>query len=362
MNILFCNEGFIIDGVASYNLYLSAALKKADHHVAILGRWAGFKGFQHRHRQFGVQVLQSPPFAVDNPVLIRRGIKFNPDVIITDSRRAFPLAKGIKEKTGAKMITVFHDSPQLDRKGNRGIDTIQTYSEAWVTPEKPIWEEIQKIRPQIPVLWIQRPISDVVNPTPILPRDPFRVLCLGRLSRWKSPGFKIIIERAHELRRFIPSIEIIVVGGGRRGLNFRLSAWKQNRVCGKRFVKIVGARTNPQPFIQSATVVCAGATSAIEAILSNRPVMALSGFWMGLITENNLASGVSSHFAERWGECYIRDDPDIVIRGLIDLYQSWKNEKIAKNTEKLRTQLALEFDASAISLQFQNLFNELRKD
>ena len=206
MNIVFCNEGFMIDGVASYNLYLSAALQQAGHRVAVLGRWMGRKGFQRRHRDLGVRVIQIPSLTADNSWLVKQAKKHDPDIIITDARRSFPLSQRIRRATGAKVVTVFHDPPQYDKTGDRGIPHLLKGSDAWVTSEKKIYAELQKIGNDIPMHWIQRPLTGVIRPTPIPPRDPFKVLCLARLSRWKSPGLRVIVERAVELTRGRASI------------------------------------------------------------------------------------------------------------------------------------------------------------
>ncbi|MEE8399339.1 MAG: glycosyltransferase [Desulfobacterales bacterium] len=358
MNILFCSEGFIVDGVASYNLYLAAALSRAGHTVAIVGRWAGFNGFQVRHRTSGVSVIQRLSTTVDSARLVKAAIQFKPDVLITDARRSFPLARRIQTQTGAKVVTIFHDPPQFERKGNRSIDTIIAGSDVWITAEKSIHEALTAIDTDLSTHWIQRPLTGMIQPKPLPPEDPFNVLCLGRLSRWKSPGLRTIVDRALDLKQAIPSLTITIVGGGRRQLNFRLSAAKANLRAGERFVRIVGTQTNPQPWIQQANVVCAGATAAVEAILSERPVLAFSGFWLGRVTPENLDRGVATHFGERKGDFYVRDDPGVVITGLIDLYRQWDQEEMADRVIALRKQLSPAFDSIAVADAFQAIFDK----
>ncbi len=359
MRILFCNEGFIIDGVASYNLYLSAALHQAGHNVAVLGRWGGFKGFQRRHRQSGVRVIQRPAVTADSHQLVRQAVAFNPDILFTDSRRSFPLAQRIRGETGVKVVTVFHDPPQLDRKGSRSVPSIVAGSDVWVTPEEPIYEQLLPIAGNLPVSFIQRPITGMVTPTPLPPVAPFHVLCLGRLSRWKAPGLRIIVEKAVELKRAIPSLQITVVGGGRRRLNFWMSAMKANVRVGERFVRIVGTQTDPQPWIREAGVVCAGATAAVEAILSGRTALAFSGFWLGPVTPQNLDRGISTHFGERSGDFHIKEDPEVVTRGLVALYRQWDQKEMVERVRALQTQLAPAFDSQIIAGSFQAIFDRL---
>jgi glycosyltransferase involved in cell wall biosynthesis len=355
MNILFCSEGFIIDGVASYNLYLSGALKQAGHNVAIIGRWAP-GGFQKRHRQAGVTVIQCPSLTVSHPWLIRQARQFAPDVIITDARRSFPLSQRIQKQTGAKVITVFHDPPQPDKTGIRGVQALADGSDAWVTSEESIYQELLAIKPERPVELIQRPITGVVQCTPLPPKDPFRVLCIGRLSKWKAPGFRAIVENASELKKAIPSLQIDILGGGRRRVNFWMTAMQGNRRQAETYIHIRGATTNPQPWIQKANVVCAGATSAVEAILSGRPVLAFSGFWIGQVTAANLETAAATHFGERQGAFYVREQPEIICQSIIELYNQWQEKLMAQHVKTVRQKLIPFYDANAVSRQFNRLF------
>jgi len=361
MNILFCSEGFIVDGVASYNLYMAAALRQAGHRVAVLGRWAGFKGFQRRHRETGVSVIQIPSLTVGNPWLRRQARRFKPDIIITDARRSFPLAAKISvEQPRARLITVFHDPPDANKQvGARSLESLAGRSHAWVTPEKRIEQALEEHNCNLPIRFIQRPITHMMHPTALPPKDPFRVLCLGRLSGWKSPGIRRIVQDAIMLKQAIRSLEIIIVGGGRRRWNVMKDAVKAHRHCGCSFIYSAGAQIDPRPWVQRAGVVCAGATSAIEAVLSNRPVVAFSGFWHGLITPDNAAAGLETHFGERAGAFYVRDQPDIIAKSLIDLYMHWDAIAMADQTDRLRRQLTANFDASAAAAQLMNLINQI---
>jgi glycosyltransferase involved in cell wall biosynthesis len=356
MKILLCNEGFLIDGVASYNLYLSAALQQAGHQVGVIGRWAGFKGFQKRHRQAGVRVLQSYSFTVSNPRIRKMARNFNPCIIITDARRSFPLAQQIHRITNAFVLTVFHDPPAFKNKKGRSKEDVIAGSHAWVTAEKSIYDDLIKINAPLPVYHIQRPITGVVCPTPLPPKDPFRVLCVGRLSKWKAPGFRWLVENAAHLKEEIPSLEIAMVGGGRRLINFRRMARKTERRAKNRFINILGTQTDPTPWFKWATVVCAGATSAVEAILSGRPTIAFSGFWIGRITFHNIASAALTHFGERHGDFYVRQKPEVIGQELIALYRHWQDQTVAEETALLVENLAPAYDAQKVCRAFESVF------
>ncbi len=361
MNILFVCEGFIIDGVASYNLYMSAALRKIGHNVAVVGRWGGLKGFQNRHRDHDVKVLQRLSLTVCSNSLLQDACRFRPDLIISDARRSFPFARKIKEKTGAKLVIIFHDPIQPRKNSNRGMDALIASGDFWLSSEKPIYEGLKKLNTAIPLLLLQRPITAMVQASKLPPRDPFRVLCLGRLSSWKSPAIKYLVWHGAELAKHIPELEIHIVGGGRRIHAFRLAAWRNNLRAGRKVIHILGARTDPTSSFAKSTIVCAGATAAIEAILSNRPVVAVSGVWMGPVTMENLQHGLDSHFGERGGEeiddadsklIYLSRQPEIIGDCLIQLYQEWQSHHFEKQCDDLRLKLFPLFDSDPIARTF----------
>lgn len=359
LRILFCSEGFLIDGVASFNLYLSSALSEAGHEVAIAGRWAGFSSFKERHRQQGVTVLEDFALTPVSSRLVRQAVRFNPSILVTDSRRAFPLALKIKKQSGAKLVTVFHDPVRDDRRKNRSLSTIRDASDAWVTAEEPIFGQLKALAPAFPVKLIRRPISSMVVPSPLPSRDPFRVLCLGRLSGYKSPGFRSLLSKASHLKKTIPSLEIVFAGGGDRLPLYRLEAIRQNALAGSRFIKVLGSVTDPNPLFRWSTVVCAGATSAAEGILSNRPTLAFSAFWLGLITESNCSEAIACHFGERYGNFLIKDRPEAVQESLGELYNQWDDLRIQDTVKRARQSLGKEFNSSFAASQFEALFRSL---
>ena len=359
MNILFCNEGFIVDGVASFNLYLSAALRRAGNNVAVIGRWGACSGFQKRHRQAGVKVIQCPSVTVTSPWLLRQAVRFDPDIVITDARRSFPFARRIRRRTGAGVVTIFHDPAIKTNKKGRDLGSLTDGSDAWVTPERSIFEALKTLKPHRALYCFERPLTSLIKPLPMPHKAPFRVLCFGRLSRWKSPGLWAVAEKALALKEKIPSLEISVAGGGWRRFKFERLARRANAVAGRKFVRIVGAKSDPERWIRCASVVCAGATSAAEAILYGRPVVAFSGFWHGRVTAENISRGIESHFGERSGCIPVKENLHLVGETLVDLYRNWQQGEIETEINYLRGVLHSEFNATAVTRQYQALFASL---
>lgn len=360
MNILFCCEGFIIDGVASFNLHMAACFREAGHNVAILGRRLGMWGYQKRHIETGVEVMQYFSPGVVSLRALSMAERFSPDVIITDGRRAFPLALEIHRHLGTPIVTNFLDAPCGKKKPGRTMEEIHDNSAAWVSSEKLQINRIKNMSPSIPVRLMRRAISPRLLPaTPLPGRDPFRVLCIGRLSKFKFSGAAAVVKNARKLMSKIPSIKITVVGGGWRRIIFERDAVLTNVSAGRKVIHIAGYQTDPAPWFATSTIVCGGASCGMEAILSGRPVIAMSGHWFGLVTPENLNDADDTFYAERNGHFWMKDKPEVVLDEIINLYEKWEDDTVKKRTDTLRNTLSLEFSPELAVRDWESLFEEI---
>lgn len=339
MRILFCSDALLIDGVTSYILHIGAALARSGHEVAVLGRWAG-KGFQRRYREEGMTVFSCPSVTVGNQWFDAKAKNFAPDVILTDSRRSFPLAVRLKKITRSPIITYFLDHLEKTDRPGRDVHSLVRWSDAWAVAEDPIRRSLLSTAPDFPVFPLPRPLDTVVTPSPLPSKSPFRILCFGRLSRYKTPGMFHILENAEALQSAIPDFEVVILGGGGwRLVRFKMLAWRINRRLGRSCVRVVGAQDDPRPWLKDACVVCGASTSAIEAALSLRPVVAFSSFWVGPITPENLDEAVDCYFAERSGRINL-SKPEAraeILPALFDIYKRY--DQILPNLQEIQRRL-----------------------
>jgi glycosyltransferase involved in cell wall biosynthesis len=354
MRILFCSDALIVDGVTSFVLHLAATLRKGGHRVAVLGRWAG-EGFQSRLREHGVEIIQCLSPTVGNAWFDRKAVAFAPEVIVTDSRRSFPLAVRLKRVTGAKVFTFFLDHlEKTDRKG-RDVPSLIAGSDAWLSAEPPILERLEEISTPFPKFLLRRPLVHMVTPTPLRAREPFRVLCFGRLSGYKSAGPWALVNDALALKRDIPSLRLVFVGGGWRAFLFRLTALRANIAAGERFIRVVGTQTDPNPWFEWATLVCAGSTSAVEAALASRPVVVFTGFWIGLLTPEKLDAAFTSYFGERSGSVSVRQHPELLSAEIRNVYEAWEQRGMEEMVHAVREGVIPFFDASTTAEEFERI-------
>lgn len=357
MRVLFCSDSMIVDGVTSFVFHLATALKEAGNEVAVLGRWAG-KGFQPRLRSHGVEVIECLSPTVGNFWFDKKAAEFRPDVLVTDSRRSFPLAVRLKLVTGAKIFTFFLDRlEKTDRKG-RDVASLIKYSDAWLSAEKPLLEELESIPTPFRKFHLQRPLKGLFTPTPIPPKDPFRILSFGRVSCFKSITSLWLLKNALYMKKEIPSLEMIFVGGGWRTLKYRMLAANNNLRAGAEFIKILGTQIDPQPWFEWANLVCAGSTSAIEAALSNRPVVASTGYYLGLLTPDKIEKAFSSYFSERSGPL-LSENPHLLIEDILRIYREWDEIAVNQTTAAFKNEIEPFFERDNVALSFQNIYKEV---
>ena len=299
MRILFCSDALLIDGVTSYILNVGTALKRAGHDVAVMGRWAG-RGFQARYRQEGLKVITCPSVSVGNIYFDFMAKRFNPDVIMSDPRRSFPLATRIKKITGAPVITYFLDPvAKTDRKG-RDIPSLVKYSDIFTAFEPDILAQLHELNVNVPIVKMTRPLDVFFAPSELQDIHPFNILCFGRLSRYKTPGIFHMLDNINAIQEHIPDFRINILGGGGwRLYKFKALARQLNKSLGRDCVNIIGTQDNPRSYIEKANIVFASATSAMEAAYSFRPVIAMCSYYFGQVTPGNLDTAVRSYFSER---------------------------------------------------------------
>lgn len=358
MRILFCSDALVIDGITSYILNTGAALKQAGHTVAVLGRWAGVKGFQKRYRQEGFTVITCPSVGVGNPYFDLRAKLFRPDVIMTDPRRSFPLATRIKRLTHAPIITYFLDPIYKANKPGRDIPSLAKFSDTWTAFEPGILEQLRELGVSVPIVEMPRPLDVLFAPSSLPDRKNFSILCFGRLSRYKTPGIFHILDNIEQIQTHIPDFRITILGGGSWRLwKFKLLAHKLNVRLGRQCVRVLGAQDNPRSHIESANVVFASATSAMEAAYSMRPVIAMCTGYFGRVSSNNLAQAVRSYFSERGA----KEDFSELISDLFRIYDGYNDEGFREDLRKVSCELGKEFSCEETVRCFNTIMSGIQR-
>ena len=356
MNILFCSDALTIDGVTSCILNTGAALKRAGHNIAVVGRWAG-KGFQKRYRNEGFKVITCPSPSVSNIYFDIRAKLFRPDVIMTDPRRSFPLAARIKKITGAPVITYFLDPVEKTDRPGRDIESLVKYSSVFTAFEPDTLKQLHELNTDIPVIKMTRPLDIFFEPSELPERKNFNILCFGRLSRYKTPGIFHMLDNIKLIQEHIPDFKINIVGGGGwRLYKLKIFAHKLNKSLGRKCVNIIGTQDNPKKYIESANVVFASATSAMEAAYSMRPVIAMCSGYFGQLKSENLDDAVKCYFSERSG----KNDFNELLPDLFRIYDNYNNAYFVNNLREVSLKLGNEFSERETVKTFDDIMSGIQ--
>ncbi len=357
MRILFCSDALTIDGVTSYILNVGAALKRAGHEVAVLGRWAG-SGFQARYRHEGFTVISCPSVSVGNMYFDFRAKHFRPDVIMTDPRRSFPLAVRIKKLTGAPVITYFLDPVEKTDRPGRDIPSLVKYSDVFTAFERNILAQLHELNAPTPIVKMTRPLDVFFAPSELPERENFSILCFGRLSRYKTPGIFHMLDNINIIREKIPDFTINILGGGGwRLYKLKYFAHTVNRKMGRKCLNIIGAQDNPRSWIERANVVFASATSAMEAAYSQRPVIAMCSGYFGRVAPKNLNEAVNSYFSERYAD----KDFSGLLDDLFSIYDSYNDSEFVNSLREVSCMLGREFSERETVRAFNELCSLVSK-
>lgn len=358
MRILFCSDALTIDGINSYILNTGAALKLAGHDVAVLGRWAGVKGFQRRYRQEGFTVITCPSISAGNAYFDFRAKNFMPDVIMSDHRRSFPLAVRIKHITNAPIITYFLDPLWKTDKKGRDIVSLVKFSDTFIAFEPGILDSLHEIDSDVPVVKMPRPIDVFFSTTELPERKDFNILCFGRLSRYKTPGIFHMLDNINLIQKYIPDFTINILGGGGwRLYKLKYFAYKLNKSLGRKCVNIIGTQDNPKKFIENANVVFASATSAMEAAYSMRPVIAMCSGYFGQVTPENLDESIANYFSER----YVDKGFHLLLDELFGIYDSYESSAFVNDLREVSRRLGEEFSADETVRIFEEIMSGIQR-
>ena len=359
MRILFCSDALTIDGINSYILNTGTALIHAGHEVAVLGRWAGYKGFQARYRHEGFTVITCPSISVGNAYFDFRAKRFRPDVIMTDHRRTFPLATRIKQITHAPIITYFLDPLWKTDKKGRDIPSLEKFSDAFIAFEPGILAGLHELTSGVNIVKMPRPVDVFFSPSELPSRKDFTILCFGRLSKYKTPGIFHMLDNIARIQEHIPDFRINILGGGGWRLwEFRLLAHKLNKSLGRKCVNIIGTQDNPRRYIENANVVFASATSAMEAAYSLRPVIAMCTDYFGQITPGNLEEAKGCYFSERYA---YHADFSGLIDDLFRVYDSYCDDEFVKDLCEVSRKLGDEFSTSETVRIFTEIMSGIQR-
>ncbi len=132
-----------------------------------------------------------------------------------------------------------------------------------------------------------------------------------------------------------------------------------NRTAGEKFVRTIGTATQPQQWYEWASVICAGSTSGVEGTLANRPVVAFTYYWLGLVAPDNAKKAVETFFAQKATGDNVRDNPGLISSELLRLYKNWDSTILSSQLSKVRNIVEPHFESADAAGEFERCFRQV---
>jgi peptidoglycan/xylan/chitin deacetylase (PgdA/CDA1 family)/glycosyltransferase involved in cell wall biosynthesis len=133
-----------------------------------------------------------------------------------------------------------------------------------------------------------------------LPADDAVIALIGRLSGPRGPiATAVVAEVMPRVRNSVPGARLIVVGGASPPAGFAAALERANAGAGAGRVRHLGHVADVRPALAAADVVIAAGRSALEAMASGRPVVALGEtHYVGVLDDTTAEEGRRSNFGD----------------------------------------------------------------
>ena len=143
------------------------------------------------------------------------------------------------------------------------------------------------------------PCDDVRKEFGISEND-FCVVGVSRMDKDRSLASKMLISLAPRLKKEIPNLRIVVVGGGNDEEEARALAIKANKECGCETVILTGPRVDINKFVAISSLFVGVSRAALEGMAAGKnTVIAGNEGYIGLFDSSCLDVGINTNFCCR---------------------------------------------------------------
>lgn len=130
--------------------------------------------------------------------------------------------------------------------------------------------------------------------------DRTRVVYVSRMDADRSLVAHQLVSLAPKLVKEIENLELVIVGGGDDFESLQEETEKMNVQLGRPVIKLTGARTDINKFIQTGAIFVGVSRSALEAMAAAKPVIiAGNEGYIGIFDESKLEESIRSNFCCR---------------------------------------------------------------
>ena len=235
-----------------------------------------------------------------------------PDLVHAHARIPAFLLSSICRMRGVPLVTTVHGSYNvslslrlLTRWGCKSLavsDDIRTYlMENYKVPGRDIFVTVNGIDTDLfcPDAAQGQALREELS---LLPEHRV-LLSVSRLDADADGGVARLFEEAPLLRRAIPNLRIVVVGGGENYPRFQAAADELNLQAGEPYVVLTGPRSDIPRFCNACDVFYGVSRAALEAASCAKPVLlAGTAGYLGALNESTLAAAQETNLTCRGHE------------------------------------------------------------
>lgn len=168
--------------------------------------------------------------------------------------------------------------------------------------------------------------SDLLNEFDI-DKNSNKIVYISRLDESRALVAKQLVEISKDLYTKIPSLEIIIVGGGDSFDEIKNSVDVINAEIGKKFIYLTGSRVDINKFANMGKIFIGVSRSALEAMSCEKPVIVAGNEgYLGIFDESKLQNGIDTNFCCRG---LVQSSPEMLKNDVLKLMTE-SDENLAK--------------------------------
>lgn len=155
--------------------------------------------------------------------------------------------------------------------------------------------------------------------------DDFCIVGVSRMDKDRSLASKQLISIAPKLKKLIPNLKILVVGGGNDEEEAKTLAKSANDQCAENVVSLAGARTDINKLVAVSSLFVGVSRAVLEAMAAAKnTIVAGNEGYIGLFDESKLDVGIQTNFCCRGCEPTVESK---LYEDIISFYNKTREEK-----------------------------------
>lgn len=351
MRILYVGRNAKIGGGSTFRLNISRGLIRRGHEI-----WLASQPGEvlPRFREAGVQYVWTPPAPWGGPWIERAIRKHRIDLVHASNATPGHAADWACLRTGVPLIMSVHG---ILGKNDHLRECLQ-HARRILTFEEIAVERLEDHRDRLDmdkVILLRRPIEH----RPRLPEEagPFRIVCVGRLSKRKARNALNLLAAFRAFREKVPDTTLKILGDGTQLNEVRRAAREYNRECGQEVVSVLGAVPDPYPIIGQAHVLVGASYCALEAIMQGVAVVG-AGFWgYGPIDERNLRDAMAWNFGDVGGKWEMVSEN--FLEALQGLHAAWTRKEGRERFWRLDRLIEEDHSLENVAARIEGIYQEV---